>query len=62
MFSAQQLQNFAGKKRVTQETFDEAVKENIEEFEMEVRAKTADLCIVLILFLIKRPKLQKKAQ
>ena len=43
MFSAQQLQNFAGKKRITQETFDEAVKENIEEFEMEVRAQTYDL-------------------
>ena len=45
MFSAQQLQKFAGKKRITQETFDEAVKENIEEFEMEVCAKTCDLCV-----------------
>ena len=35
MFSAQQLQNFAGKKRITQATFDEAVQENIDEFDME---------------------------
>lgn len=39
MFSAEQLQKFAGKKRITQQTFDEAVKENIDEFEMEVRAQ-----------------------
>jgi hypothetical protein len=43
MFSAQQLEKFAGKKRITQQTFDEAVKENIDEFEMEVRAQTCDL-------------------
>ena len=39
MFSAQQLQKFAGKKRITQETFDDAVRENIDEFEMEVGNK-----------------------
>jgi len=44
MFSAEQLQKFAGKKRIIQQTFDEAVKENIDEFEMEVRAQTNDLC------------------
>jgi|LakMenEpi03Aug12_release.lakeMendotaPanAssembly.Ray.scaffolds.fasta_scaffold5812381_1 hypothetical protein len=43
MFSAQQLEKFAGKKRITQETFDEAVKENIEEFDMEVGAQTSNL-------------------
>jgi len=37
MFSAQQLENFSKKKRVSQQTFDEAVKENIEEFDLEVR-------------------------
>ena len=40
MFSAQQLQNFAGKKRITQETFDDAVRENIEEFDMEVSPRS----------------------
>ena len=35
MFSAQQLKNFGPKRRVTQETFDQAVKENVEEFDME---------------------------
>ena len=36
MFSDQQLKNFAAKRRITQSTFDEAVKENIDEFDMEV--------------------------
>lgn len=36
MFTAKQLENFAGKKRITQQTFDDAVKENIEEFDMDV--------------------------
>ncbi|KAI7840755.1 hypothetical protein COHA_005569 [Chlorella ohadii] len=35
MFSAQQLAKFAGSRRISQETFDAAVRENIEEFEME---------------------------
>lgn len=41
MFSAQQLNNFKNastRKTISQKTFDEAVKENIEEFDMEVRA------------------------
>ena len=40
MFSEQQLKNFkdaAGKRRISQTTFDDAVKENMEEFDMEVR-------------------------
>ena len=37
MFSAQQLQKFTSKKRISQTTFDEAVRENIDEFDMEVR-------------------------
>lgn len=41
MFSAQQLQKFAGKKRITQGTFDEAVEENIEEFEMATEEAVA---------------------
>lgn len=46
MFSAQQLQKFAGKKRITQGTFDEAVEENIEEFEMAVRAQLGIFVII----------------
>ena len=41
MFSAQQLNNFKNastRKTISQKTFDEAVKENIDEFDMEVRA------------------------
>lgn len=38
MFSAQQLKNFGPKKQISQQTFDEAVKENVDEFDMEVRA------------------------
>lgn len=37
MFSESQLKGFAPKKRISQETFDAAVQENIEEFDMEVR-------------------------
>lgn len=37
MFSSEQLRKFAGRPKITQETFDEAVKENIEEFDMNVR-------------------------
>lgn len=36
MFSDRQLNNFAPKRRIAQSTFDEAVKENINEFAMEV--------------------------
>jgi hypothetical protein len=50
MFSAQQLEKFAGKKRITQETFDEAVKENIEEFEMEVCAQICEISKILNCF------------
>jgi hypothetical protein len=38
MFSDRQLKNFAPKRRIAQSTFDEAVKENINEFAMEVGA------------------------
>lgn len=48
MFSAQQLQKFAGKKRITQETFDDAVRENIDEFEMEVRKNTLDKLFLVL--------------
>lgn len=36
MFSEGQLRNFTAKRRITQETFDEAVRENMDEFAMEV--------------------------
>jgi hypothetical protein len=36
MFSDRQLKNFAPKRRIEQSTFDEAVKENLNEFAMEV--------------------------
>jgi hypothetical protein len=42
MFSKTQLTKFGealGKKRISQETFNEAVRENIDEFEMEVSLK-----------------------
>ena len=40
MFSAQQLNSFKNastRKTISQKTFDEAVQENIDEFDMEVR-------------------------
>jgi len=40
MFSAQQLNNFknaCSRRVISQQTFDEAVKENIQDFDMEVR-------------------------
>lgn len=39
MFSSKQLENFIPKKRISQQTFDEAVEENVEEFEMDVRSR-----------------------
>lgn len=42
MFSQAQLNTFGAaldRKRISQATFDEAVQENIEEFDMEVRAR-----------------------
>lgn len=47
MFSQAQLNTFGAaleRKRISQNTFDEAVRENIEEFDMEVCAHIRTVC------------------